>query len=473
MTRAIAGALFLVLSCAPAQPPERPVASERAHQALGEPTDGFPSWLERGIYYQVNRARADPQADLQNCSGCGEKTCYHPRAPLGWSHQLSRSARFHSANLGSCSAFEHESPCTLVADIGTRFTPGPCDGSAACACEGGKCGCQGGNCTDTWGRIGHFGFGRGENIASGGDDPRFVFYLWLHENASDPNCGFSLSNGHRWNILSQDGHIGVGCSGSICTQDFGGPGALGKVTVGTHYPSSGTVDFMAHWYDTAPPASALVNVGGTCQALTQERGVTGANSTWVLSSQSIPSCTRYYFVFTDSAGGTVRFPETGSYGVGCATDWESSAPPMGNGCGPCVPSCAGRTCGDDGCGGSCAPGCAPAQLCQAHQCVSGAGGGTATGGGTASGGGVATGGGEAVGGGSAAGGGVGNTGGGVSTGGNSGAGGASPSRSDAGTTDQPGSIHVFGACGCDSSGGLGALVVLASWLQRRRFARPG
>lgn len=30
----------------------------------------------------------------------------------------------------------------------------------------------------------------------------------------------------------------------------------------------------------------------------------------------------------------------------------------------CVPNCAGRECGDDGCGGTCAPGCSAAEMCQ-------------------------------------------------------------------------------------------------------------
>jgi hypothetical protein len=35
----------------------------------------------------------------------------------------------------------------------------------------------------------------------------------------------------------------------------------------------------------------------------------------------------------------------------------------------CVPSCTGKTCGDDGCGGSCAPGCNKGFLCDGGQCV--------------------------------------------------------------------------------------------------------
>lgn len=51
---------------------------------------------------------------------------------------------------------------------------------------------------------------------------------------------------------------------------------------------------------------------------------------------------------------------------------ESSSPTTGGGGGGgCIPSCAGRSCGDDGCGGLCGS-CGPDTYCNAGACVSGA-----------------------------------------------------------------------------------------------------
>jgi hypothetical protein len=45
----------------------------------------------------------------------------------------------------------------------------------------------------------------------------------------------------------------------------------------------------------------------------------------------------------------------------------SSPPPF-----PCTPACAGKVCGDDGCGGSCGP-CDAGQICSLGACVTGQG----------------------------------------------------------------------------------------------------
>src|SRR5262245_8462867 len=36
---------------------------------------------------------------------------------------------------------------------------------------------------------------------------------------------------------------------------------------------------------------------------------------------------------------------------------------------PCIPTCSGRVCGDDGCGGTCGFPCDPCQMCQDGRCV--------------------------------------------------------------------------------------------------------
>ncbi|HEY3355312.1 MAG TPA: hypothetical protein VGQ83_18835 [Polyangia bacterium] len=371
--------LAAAAACAPAPRGGEDIGVARA--AVGEPQNGFPSWDERVIHLWINRGRADPQADLtENCSAGAvpEQHCYTPQPPLLWSYELNRSARFHSANQTSCGVMTHTSPCTLVADIGTQYTPGPCNGDKACACQGGTCGCQGGGCTDTWARIGDFGGGgNGECVAGGGPgNPLGEYYMWICESFNQDVCQYvqgppgGPTNGHRWNILMGAGPaVGAGCAGSYCTLDFGGPAApASKIVVGAHYPATGSVALRAHWSDTAPPQQALVNIDGTCQPMTKERGVDGGNATYLLDNQAGSGCRRYFFVFKDAGGALVTYPETGSFGVGCATDWDATRPATGAGCN-CTPACSGKQCGPDGCGGSCAPGCAANQSCQGGTCA--------------------------------------------------------------------------------------------------------
>src|SRR5688500_5417396 len=68
-------------------------------QQRGVPLSGFPNWQERMIQVYVNRARADPSADLAGCTVCAEKSCYTPKPPAVYSYNLNRAARFHSALL--------------------------------------------------------------------------------------------------------------------------------------------------------------------------------------------------------------------------------------------------------------------------------------------------------------------------------------------------------------------------------------
>ncbi len=359
--------LLLAVGCV-AQPPERFVAGRR--EALGVPRDGFPNWAERTILVLTNRARCDPAADLADCSDdrCKEKACYEPVPPLGWNHRLGRAARFHAANLSDvCGGrLQHDSPCDLVADLSDRYEPGSCDGRAECACEPGtaRCGYRG---TSAAARVGgRFGAPyQGENIAAGGGDPRGTFYLWFHEPAADDACAFSLSNGHRWNILNgRHRSLGVGVAGRIAAQDFGGGPTPSGLVSGTHYPSRGPdVTFWANWYAEAAPAEAVVNMNGVCRALSLERG-TETNGTFALQA-SVPSgCVPYRFEFRGADGTAHVVPDTGAYGIGCEEDWLPDPPAR---CG-CTPSCAGRVCGDDGCGGSCGR-CAAGRACEEGRCV--------------------------------------------------------------------------------------------------------
>src|SRR3569832_1313106 len=73
--RVAAGALLCVL-----------LGSQRVARAEGEAAGGFPNWSERVLLEWINRARADPQADLAACpsGNCAEKSCFTPQPPRVW-----------------------------------------------------------------------------------------------------------------------------------------------------------------------------------------------------------------------------------------------------------------------------------------------------------------------------------------------------------------------------------------------------
>ena len=343
--------------------------------AIGEPSDGFPTWAERVVFMLTNRARCDPEAELASCAACAERDCYSPVQPLVWNHGLARSARFHSDNidLGGCAMeLQHDSPCTLVADIATEYTPGPCDGDPSCACSDSyACG----NVGTAWNeRITLFAGGdtwdKAENIATHwSGDPVDAYELWIYEPDGSASCGFRSTNGHRVNILSGNNRaIGVGRSGggSVYTQDFRTVGSPDGLVSGSHYPQTGaTLEFRASWYRASGPEAARVNIDGVCTDMTLERG-TVTNGAYLATVGGLGAgCHQYYFHFTDGAE-EVFYPTTGSFGIGCSYDWDPTRPDP---CEGCEPDCTGKVCGDDGCGGICGT-CSGDTTCNASgRCV--------------------------------------------------------------------------------------------------------
>ena len=54
-----------------------------AQTRVGESVNGFPNWAERVILEWMNRARVDPQVEMNACgAGCVERACYSAKAPL-------------------------------------------------------------------------------------------------------------------------------------------------------------------------------------------------------------------------------------------------------------------------------------------------------------------------------------------------------------------------------------------------------
>jgi len=329
---ALAASWLLIASLVPAGP----------SLAGGEPVNGFPSWYERMIHVLTNRARCDPDAALVGCSPCGDvdSGCYSAVLPLQWHEGLNHAARFHATNLtDSICGMQHNSPCNLDPNIGTDY-PSSCDGSVSCACVSAQvcdptCYSDPSLCSDPWERLALFGVSggwRAENIAWLGD-PFDIMDAWLLEAMTTATCGYHCEgpndcNGHRYNILNGDyTRLGVGGDGGYTVQDYWGSGSLDqKIPSGAHYPQNGGNDteFRANWYDSAgAPSEALVNIDGECFTMSVERG-SGSNATYLYSTTT-SGCTRYYFAFRDSSEQTVFYPDTGSFGIGCA-DWEEARP---------------------------------------------------------------------------------------------------------------------------------------------------
>lgn len=314
--------------------------------ALGVPKDGFPNWEERVILTLTNRARCDPSAESSGSS-------YPPTKPLVHNHDLGRAARFQATSLKKAGAgLQHESVCKLVSNLADIY-PGKCDGDPKCACEGsaascscsgGKpyCSCPGGACTSTWGRIGLFGVsGSGENAAAGSSDPVSTFRQWVKSSGHWSNINKSshgqLGAGHY-------GGGGKGCWKDFWVQVFSYGSTTPRLPGGAHHPQGGgpgaAIKFWANYHDPAgAPTAATVNIGGTCIAMTLERGSKQSGTYLTTHSFSKAACHRYYFVFKTASGQRITFPTSGSYGVGISSsncpDYSASRPNLGSGCGGC------------------------------------------------------------------------------------------------------------------------------------------
>lgn len=323
---------LLVVSSALAQP-RTPEAN------YGEPNGTFPTWEERAVAQLTNRARVEPDAELETCPAgkCLEAACYSPRPPLIWHYDLNQAARFHSLTMGMFPFFAHSTPCVLLEDIDTRF-PGSSNGSFASSCSAS-------GTTSAGARVNRFGATyRGENAAAGQSTPHSVFYAWLYETTSTSACGFNQQNGHRYNILVNSGPaLGVGHAqvsgspyGTYWTQDFGGSGSIPKVPSGSHWtatnrlrdPSAGdnNVEFWANWYDVGggAPTIATVVLDNVPAPMTRTRG-TATNGAFTVTVTGVStSCHTYYFSFVDSSPNPVRYPTTGvlGFGGGCP-DYQS------------------------------------------------------------------------------------------------------------------------------------------------------
>jgi len=311
--------------------------------ATGETLNGFPTWEERVLHQLINRARVAPGTELAGCgANCSAAEypgpCYNAVAPLGWNYALNHSSRFHSAAMGRNAFFSHPTPFIIRSDINSLY-PATCDGSSSCASSGA-------GSTDPAPRIALFGAGySGEIIAAGYGTPYDAFYGWLLENGNGSGCTFTQYNGHRYLILTGGSGVGLGYAnvpGSPYTRyytgDFGPSTAPSKIVSGTHWGAPGSsapnqrqsssIDFWANWYDASAPLQATVVVDGVSHVMSNTRG-TSTNGAWTTTLGGLGSgCHRYYYQFTDSSSAAVRYPTTGTLGIGDSTcaDWTLGAP---------------------------------------------------------------------------------------------------------------------------------------------------
>ena len=91
-------------------------ASVTPVRADGESDGTFPAWEERWIHQLINRARSDPQYEMDACGdNCPDAGCYSQTAPLPWKTELNRAGRFHSTTMTLQGFFSHTSACTFSA----------------------------------------------------------------------------------------------------------------------------------------------------------------------------------------------------------------------------------------------------------------------------------------------------------------------------------------------------------------------
>ncbi len=452
--------------------------SERAG-AVGEPSNGFPSALERLGLMAINRARSDPET----VKGSGSMS-YPARPPVIWSLQLNQSSRFHANNLKlSDVTLMHTSACKL----NTNVAAAGCDGDPSCACAtptpsdcamcakvsdpvNNDCG------TAPFDRIGYFVSGSnvsatGEVAAAGYADPIKTVDGWMDEAAGN--------DGHRKNLTDQGitsntmgyGHA-AGTPACFPTFDVSDSGniknaTIPKIPTAAVSPASGnagTFTFYATWADPTNGAPKALNVvlDGTCLPMTRELGTDTLNATYKATAMLATGCHVYSVAATDATGAAVTYPTTGALTISvgstaCTSDYMATA----------VSSCSADGGVTTGTGGSATGGSAGAGGAGGRN-SGGAGGRNAGGAG-----GRATGGTAGRGTGGAAGAGTGGT---PATGGVTGAGGVTNTGGVTGSGGSTGGAGSSGGCSCDvaAPGAPGPTLVLLTlgllWPAARRRA---
>jgi agmatine deiminase len=135
-----------------------------------------------------------------------------------------------------------------------------------------------------------------------------------------------------------------------CTGTCGWDGRLGRTSC------NGTPSSPAQPTDPTPPPTGCGDIGGI----------------GCCDGSVLRYCTESQTVATQSCTSGCGWNPSGNGGAGWYDCGYSSSDPSGQNplscAGECVPSCAGRECGDDGCGGSCGS-CTTGSTCENGACV--------------------------------------------------------------------------------------------------------
>ena len=239
-----------------------------------------------------------------------------------------------------------DNPC---GDIGYE---GCCDGNTLTYCDNGEL--KGGNCG---------GQGCGWDSANG--------YYDCGGSGADPSGTFPIS-------CDPDEPCVPDCEGNACGDDGCG-GSCGACAAGELCSAEGSCEPVCTPEcgdalcgddgcggscgicpgDTICDAGACVTAPSPCGDLTYEGCCDGLVLNWCQDGEPLTqNC-------EDSCGWNTE------YGYLCGESGQDPSGVFPLQCpGSCVPDCSGKTCGDDGCGGSCGT-CEIGSLCEAGQCVEG------------------------------------------------------------------------------------------------------
>ncbi|HEX3018793.1 MAG TPA: CAP domain-containing protein [Chitinispirillaceae bacterium] len=262
----------------------------------GDCVDSIPLAFEREVHVMTNAVRMDPAGFREYYIKVPDILLpenYPAVAPLWYSNDLSKAARFHSVDMASNCGMTHNS------------------------CNG----------TDWADRIKSYykaSSSIAENVAVGCSTGLQTVIQWLRDENMQgvPAADKTDLAGHRTNIMNSNYHeLGCGYDFSATrqgnyfwTQDFGGGTVKNyyKIPAGCHfYPNSSVISYAANYYDAngSAPESASVNIDGITYPLKIHLG-SNSKGTYIYSTTNDKKDHCYYFVFVDGAGNTVRFPQT-------------------------------------------------------------------------------------------------------------------------------------------------------------------
>ena len=280
-------------------------------------------YAARATHMMINEARTAPRVAMANCGAkCAEGlTCYKEvLPPVYWDDGAYRAAQFYAQMMTKMNCMQHDTPCTLVSNIGSLF-PDECDGSPSCACTEKKATCGEGNGKFS-ARIAFFtsSFESGAENLCGSGNINCVSRLVNEDNSGSTACAFTWSgtkgNGHRWNLFTESlKSVGVGADG-IIVQDFGrSTSETNALTAGSNYTDNGQMWFKTHYYSSTTDVQedrAFLNLDGECIPLEKTVGLSKKNEVLGTAVSDVSACTSYYFEVLNADGTDISYPTSGS-----------------------------------------------------------------------------------------------------------------------------------------------------------------